>query len=278
MSHVKTRPVDYINYFLGVKVEEKFLLKIKKELNKYQNIPKDLYNYIEKAFKKDVQEHLLPVISIEKARKRVLKNIDNLFKKASDITKLSTVDLIKALDFRSKDINLGRIDAAFAELRTINFLYNLNLYDIIPLQAKKDEKSADFIAMGGSEQYAIEVFCKISQSPPRPGTVKELKKDLETNSKMIEPLTYEDDLFRYFMNISTSKKPQLDNTSKKYKCNKKMMVLVLDDRNISGFLMSDEGLKILSKISTELKWGDNYHFAIVTGLASKDTIYPPITL
>lgn len=60
-------------------MEEKFLLKIKKELNKYQNIPKDLYNYIENAFKKDVQEHLLPVIAIEKERKRVLKNIDNLF-------------------------------------------------------------------------------------------------------------------------------------------------------------------------------------------------------
>ena len=260
-------------------MEEKFLLKIKKELNKYQNIPKDLYNYIENAFKKDVQEHLLPVIAIEKERKIVLENIDNLFKKASDITKLSPVDIIKALDFRSKDTSLGRIDALFAELRTIFFLINLNLYNIVPLQAEKNEKSADFIAMGGSDQYAIEVFCKISQSPPRPRTVKELKKDLETNNIMIEPLTYEDDLFRYFMNISTSKKSQLDNTAKKYKCNKKIMVLVLNDQNIFGFLGHvDEYNKILIKISTELDWGSNYYFSIVTGLIGLDIIYPPITL
>ena len=258
-------------------MEEKFLLKIKKELNKYQNIPKDLYNYIENAFKKDVQEHLLPVIAIEKERKIVLENIDNLFKKASDITKLSPVDIIKALDFRSKDTSLGRIDALFAELRTIFFLINLNLYNIVPLQAEKNEKSADFIAMGGSDQYVIEVFCKISQSPPR--TEKEFKKDLETNNIMIEPLTYEDDLFRYFMNISTSKKSQLDNTAKKYKCNKKIMVLVLNDQNIFGFLgHADEYNKILIKISTELDWGSNYYFSIVTGLVGLDIIYPPITL
>jgi len=257
-------------------MEKEYLLKIKKELSKYQNIPKDLYNYIENAFKKDAQEHLLPVIAIEKERKMVLEKINNLFKEASNITKLSPVDIIKALDFRLKDTSLGRIDAVFAELRTIIFLSNLNLYNIIPLQAEKDEKSADFIATGSSDQYVIEVFCRISQFPPQ--TVEELKKDLETNKILIKPLTYEDDLFRDYINISKTKKTQLDNTAKKYKCNKRIMVMVLNDQNIFGFLTFNVCTKILNKISTELKWGSNYYFAIVTGLVSLDIIYPPITL
>ena len=58
-------------------MEKEYLLKIKKELSKYQNIPKDLYNYIENAFKKDAQEHLLPAII--KDRKLFLEKTDNLF-------------------------------------------------------------------------------------------------------------------------------------------------------------------------------------------------------
>lgn len=257
-----------------MKMEEKFLLKIKKELSKYQNIPNNLYNYIENVIKKDAKEHLIPLIKNKKERKIVLDSIDNYFKKASNITKLSPVDIIKALDFHPKDTDPVRIDAVFAELRTINFLSNLNLYNIIPLKAKKDEKCADFIATRGSDQYVIEVFLKISQSPRR--TIDELKKDLETN-KIPDSSTYEDDLFRHYMNKSRSKKIQLDNTAKKYKCNKRIMVLVLNDQNIFGFLTPDGYTKILSKISTELDWGSNYYFSIVTGLVALDIIYPPIT-
>ena len=257
-------------------MEEKLLLEIKKELSKYQNIPKNLYNYIKNAIKKDAKEHLIPEIKNKKKRKIVLDTLDNLFKKASNLTKLSPVDIIKALDFHTKDTGLARIDAVFAELRTINFLGNLNLYDIIPLQAKKGEKCADIIATGGSDKYVIEVFCKISQFSPQ--TEDELIKDLENNTILNHPYTYEDDLFQYYIDKSILKKIQLDNTAKKYKCNKRIMVLVLNDQNIFGFLTPDKCTKILSKISTELDWGSNYYFAIVTGLVSLDIIYPPITL
>jgi len=260
--------------------QEDFLLKIEKELCKYSNIPKSLCDYILEATKKDVQEHLLPVILKEKERKVVFKRTDNLFKRAYNITKSSPVELLKGLDFHSKDTSLGRIDAVFAELRTIIFLNELNLYDITPLQAKQNEKCADFIATGGSDRYVIEVFCKISQSPPQ--TVDELKKDLEANKIITKPSTYEDDLFRYYINISKSKKIQLDNTAKKYKCNKKIMVMVLNDLNILGLLTYYEYLEILEKISTELDWGNNYHFGIVTGMTTlgidmvEDVIYPRI--
>jgi len=257
-------------------MEKDYLLKIKKELCKYSNIPKVLYDYIENAIKKDAKEHLIPAIKNKKERKKVLGTLDNLFKKASNVTKLPPADIIKALDFHSKDTDLARIDATFAELRTINFLSNLNLYDITPLQAKNGEKCADIIATGGSDKYVIEVFCKISQSSPQ--TRDKKIKDLENNTILNHPYTYEDDLFQYYIDKSIPKKTQLDNTAKKYKCNKRIIVLVLNDENISFFLTPDECTKILSKISIELKWGSNYYFAIVIGSVSLDIIYPPITL
>lgn len=119
--------------FLDIKMkEEVFLLKIEKELCKYSNIPKDICDYIVNAAEKDAKEHLLPVILEEKKRKVVLERIDNLFKEASNITKLSPVKLLKTLDFHFKDTSLVRIDAVFAELRTIIFINNLNLYIDVP--------------------------------------------------------------------------------------------------------------------------------------------------
>ena len=59
--------------------------------------------------------------------------------------------------------------------------------------------------------------------------------------------------------------------------------MVLNDLNILGLLTYSEYPEILEKISTELDWGSNYHFAIVTGVTTlgidivEDVIYSPIT-
>jgi len=254
-------------------MKEEYLLKIKKELSKYQNIPRDLCDYIKHATRKDAQEHLLIAITKEKEQKIILQRTDNLFKKASEITRLSPLEILKALDFHSKDVSLGRIDAAFAELRTIIFLSNLNLYNIIPLKAEHKKKSADFIANGNSHKYAIEVFCKIS---------KELKEEFKTIEVNLKPLTIESDLFQHYISKAEEKKPQLDNTLKKYSCDKNIMVMVLNDPNIWGLLVFHEYVGILKKISIELDWGSKYHFAIVTGVTTlgidkvEDVIYPSI--
>jgi hypothetical protein len=263
--------------FLDIKMkQEDFLVKIKKVLCRYPYIPKVLYDYIENVIKKDAKEHLIPQIKNKKKRKIVLDAINNLFKKGTNVTNLSPLDLIKKLDFHPTDTSESSFDSVIAELRTINFLSNLNLYDITPLQAKKSGKRADIIATGGSDKYVIEVFCKISQSPPQ--TEHKFKKDFKKNEILNQPYTYEDDLFRYYIDRARRKKIQLENTAKKYKCNKKIMVLVLNDQNIFGHLLPDECTKILSKISTELGWGSNYYFSIIIGLVGLDIIYPPIKL
>lgn len=253
--------------------EEDFLLKINKELKKYSNIPKDLYDYILNAAKKDMKEHLLPAIASEEKQKIVLEQTDNLFKKASQITKLNPAELLKALDFHSKDINLGRVDAAFAELRTIIFLNNMNFKNIVPLKAKADEKSADFIAERNPYKFAIEVYCRIS---------KGLKHELNPGKIIIEPVNIESELYQLYLNTIKEKKSQLDNTAKKYSCDKKIMVMVLNDPNLWGLFLYHEYLEIIKKISNELNWGSDYYFAIVTGVVDlrnnkiDDIIYPSL--
>jgi len=271
-------------------MQNDFLVKIRKELCEYQNIPKDLADYIIEVIKEDEEEHLLPAILKDKVRKIVWEGIDYRIKKAMNITKLSPVELLKALDFRSKDTKFSKFDAMFAELRTIFFLSELHLYDIIPLKAKnkKNEKSADFIAKGNSHKYTIEVFCKISKELKdvieisREMSKEELKELFRKAKPPIKPDTGEFDLIRSYISKAGKKKQQLDETAKKYLCDKKIIIMVLNDLNLSNLLTYYDYLEILKKISTELHWGSNYHFAIVTGEPEllkdivDDVIYPLI--
>jgi len=273
-------------------IQNGFLVKIKKELYKYRNVPEDLADYIIEVIKKDEKEHLLPVILKGNKRKEVWEKIDYQIKKASNITKLSIVELLKALDFHSEDTKLSKFEGMWAELRTIFFLSDLNLYDIIPLKAKnkKNEKSADFIAKGNSHKYVIEVFCKISKELEDIIEIyrKMSKEELEKLSRKIKPAikpdTGESDLLQYYICKAGKKKQQLDETAKKYLCNKKIIIMVLNDLNFLKLLTYYDYLKILKKISTKLDWGSNYHFAIVTGSTTlgidivENVIYPRIII
>lgn len=245
-----------------------------------------MYNAIVGVVVREKPKKLVPLLATGGKREIFFKNTNNLFKKASKITGLSPADIFKRTDFHSNDIARGRIETAFAELRTIIFLDKMNFTNIIPLEAQKNKKCSDFIANKDCHKYAIEVSCNIS---------KELKKEFKTNEITLKPLTYIDDLIQYYVSRAEEKKKQLDDTAKENKCDKKIFVMVLNDKNILDFLTFyeyyydedyDEDYKILEKISSELKWGDGYYFAILTGLISivgdnvhdGDTIYPPIKL
>ena len=103
-------------------MQNDFLVKIKKELCEYQNIPKDLAYYIIGVIKEDEEKHLLPAILKGNKRKVVWERINYQIKKASNITKLSIVELLKALDFHSKDTRFSKFEGMYAELRIIFFL------------------------------------------------------------------------------------------------------------------------------------------------------------
>lgn len=270
-------------------MQNDFLVKIKKELYEYQNIPKDLSNYIISVIKEDKENPLLlPRMKNRTYRKKVWEKIDYQFKKAMNITNLLPVALLKALDFHSKDVSLCKFDAMWAELRTIFFLSDLGLYDICPLEAKNNEKSADFIAKGNSHKYTIEVFCKIEKKikniteMPRNISNRKLKKISQKIIPSFKPDTNIHKLSDQYIDKAKEKKQQLIETAKNYSCNKNIMVMVLNDLNISPTLDCCEYKEILKRISTDLNWGCKYHFAIVTGLTDllndriDNFIYPPI--
>lgn len=252
-------------------MNQNILSTIKYELHKFPDIPKDLCDYIINAAKKNAKEKLLPVISDKKSRAMVLSKLDNQFKKASYITNLPPSTLLKALDFHSKDTSLGRIDAIFAELRAILFLNNMNFKNIIPLKANKNKQCTDFLAHKNSDLFAIEVYCRCS---------KELKNS--QNEGVIDPNNADDELFQQYVSIAQEKKSQFENTEKNYLCNKKLMVMVLNDPNIWGLLVYHEYYEILKRIVVELNWGNKYYFAIVTGVADlmnnqiDDIVYPSL--
>jgi hypothetical protein len=255
----------------GYKVNQNIISTIKYELHKFPDIPKDLCDYIINAAKKNEKEKLIPAISNKKNRAIVLSRLNNQFKKASYITKVPPSILLKALDFHSKDTSLGRIDAVFAELRTILFLNNMKFKNIEPLKANKNEQCTDFIAQKNSHKFSIEVYCRCS---------KELKNN--QNEIIIDPNNAADELFQQYISIAQEKKSQFENTDKKYLCNKNLMVMVLNDPNIWGILEYHEYYEIIKKIAVELNWGNKYYFAIVTGVTDlmnnqiDDILYPSL--
>ncbi len=103
-------------------MQNDFLVKIKKELYEFRNIPKDLAYYIIEVIKKDKEKHLPPVILKGNTRKVVWDRIEYQIKKASNITKLPIIELLKALDFHSKVTRFSKFEGMYAELRTIFFL------------------------------------------------------------------------------------------------------------------------------------------------------------
>jgi hypothetical protein len=206
-----------------------FLLEIKEELKKYSYIPGEMYNAIVGVVVREKPKKLVPLLATGGKREIFFKNTNNLFKKASKITGLSPADIFKRTDFHSNDIARGRIETAFAELRTIIFLDKMSFTNIIPLEAKKNKKCSDFIANKDCHKYAIEVSCNIS---------KELKKEFKTNEITLKPLTYIDDLIQDYVSRAEEKKKQLDDTAKENQCDKKIFVMVLNDKNILDFLMN----------------------------------------
>lgn len=272
-------------------MQNDFLEKFKNKLCDYRNIPKELSNYIVDVIKEDKETEILsPILKDDTQRKKVWEKIDYQIKKGSNITKLSILELLKALDFHPKDIRFCRFDAMFAELRTIFFLTDLNLYDINPLKAKnkKNKKSADFIAKGNSHKYAIEVFCKVSKEEEdiieisRKMSKEELEKLSRKFKPAIKPSTNRYKLFRHYMRKAEEKKQQLVQTAKKYSCDKNIMAMVLNDLNILPKLVYCEYNEILKDISIKLNWGSDYHFAIITGVLDllngsiDNFVYPPI--
>lgn len=244
-------------------MENKIDLKaLKDEFDNFSNIPKQLCKYIVNIVNRKVTERFLQVLMGPSAKK-TLETIDQRFEKASKILQLSPSEIAKALDFHPNDIGEGRIDAFFAELRIIFWLYYQKFQNITPLQAKS-KRRADFYAEFNSFKYVVEVFCIIKKNYKWPNHKKK-----------------KHNLIQYYIDRAKEKKDQIDGAAKDFRCDKKIIALVLNSETAGALYYRSKFLQMLQDISNKLNWGKNYHFALITGMETlgeglDDIVYPDI--
>lgn len=219
------------------------------EMRNYPNIPRQFREYIQNVAKSGVKERWIPAL-LGPDGESILHDIDKRFSKASKILNLLPSQIAKALDLHPNDIAENRIDSFFAEMRTLSWLYTLGFENIRPLRATS-EKQADFIAQYNSTRYGVEVFRSREDSYKWPGHISRHK-----------------DLIRYYINKAAEKKIQVDNTMEKEKCKKGVLVLVLDSYPAKALLSHADFMSVLGQVFNELRWGQNYHFGIITGMES----------
>lgn len=93
---------------------------------KYPHIPKKLISNINLRYEKGLLDQRIIKALLEKGES-VVAGINNMFAQASDATNLSSEQLLKRIDFHENDLVGNRLDAAFAEIRVINFCTNKDL-------------------------------------------------------------------------------------------------------------------------------------------------------
>jgi len=239
------------------------LKELEYDFDNFPNIPKELWEYIVNVKDRNIKEELLPVLMGSSERKVVLEKIDRLFKVVSEILQLSPSEITKALDFHPNDIGEGRIDAFFAELRTISWLHLQKFQNIKSLRAASKKRS-DIYAEFNSSKYIVEVFCMI-----------------QGNYEWPNPPNRSYDLIQYYITRAEEKKKQIDETAKDFGCDKKILALVLDYKREVALHGRSDFLKKLQCISNRLNWGESYHFALITGMVTSgegldDVVYPDI--
>ena len=96
----------------------------------------------------------------------VIPAINSMFQTAARITGLDPEEILRRTDFHPNDVAPERVESAFAEVRTINFLDVEKFTDIEPLRAGQ-QKKADIFARRGKTPYAVEVATSIYDATGR---------------------------------------------------------------------------------------------------------------
>ena len=220
--------------------------ELKKEFGSFENIPSELFDYVINAIEKNISDRYIIAISGEN-RLRTLAAIDDMFVKAVIACKLSPKEIIKGLDFNPKDCGPGRIEAFFAELRTINGLAQFGFTKINQLKAN-NSKQADITAYYNNDEFVVEVFHSAASFYRFPNHSKK-----------------RNDFINYFIDKAGEKKKQLDSTAGELRCEKMLLICILDSQPMKALSTTDALYADLKIIHNKLNWGPNYYYGIITG-------------
>ncbi len=191
----------------------------------------------------------------------ILKDIRSRIQRASNIINMSPSDLVLALDFKENDKTIEAVESFLAELRSIFWLDKFGFFEIKPLKRRCDKKpNPDFEAKYNKKNAVVEVFT-LTESNERE---KDVQLGVFINSSK--------DFLCKYEKKAKNKKKQLDTIDSDIK----ILLCVVNQKPISCLNTSDDFKKYLKLISQELKWGNSYHFGILTGIESDDFIYPKL--
>jgi hypothetical protein len=133
-------------------------LSLLSNATRFPYIPDALLQYAKACVLSSRENRLTNAIRGERAV--VFENINQMFRLASEATGLAPAELLASTDFDVHDMSFARLDAAFAELRSINFLYQQGFEQIRPRPAGR-RKGADILAVLDRRLFAIEVAVSI---------------------------------------------------------------------------------------------------------------------
>jgi hypothetical protein len=206
-------------------------------------IPSTLSKYVETCISKGRSNRLVEAVIGKKIN--VFTNINRMFELACETTCLSSDELLKKTDFHSSDIFSTRLDSAFAEIRTVNFLKKEGFRNIQLLDSRS-KKRADIIGMFCGKLFAIEVANSIFSADGR-----------------VEPVQLKDWLVGRV--ISDRKSAQLEKTTQSENANETVLVGVIDTLFSVVYNTHNDYCDAAELAWEELGGKANFRVAFVTG-------------
>lgn len=206
-------------------------------------IPSTLSKYVETCISKGRSNRLTEAVIGEKIN--VFTSINRMFELACEATCLSSEELLKKTDFHSSDISSTRLDSAFAEIRTVNFLRKEGFKNI-QLLCSGSKKRADIIGTLHGRLFAIEVANSIFSA-----------------DKRVEPAQLKDWLVGRV--ISDQKSDQLEQTTQGENAEETVLVGVVDTLFAVIYNTHDDYCYAAELAWKELGEKGKFRVAFVTG-------------
>lgn len=213
------------------------------DTSRFPYIPKQLPSYVEACISNGRTNRLVQAVQGE--RTKVFENINRMFHLACDATGLNPDELLHKTDFNSRDMSPTRLDAAFAEIRTIYFLEEQGFKDIQLLKAGK-RKKADILGTLRGNEFAAEVANSIFSA-----------------NKRVEPFQLSDWLVGRAS--SDGKTDQLMQTSGDRGDKRTILVGVIDTFFSVVFNTHDDYCEAAKLTWENLDGKEGFHVAFITG-------------
>ena len=227
------------------------------DTSRFPYIPKQLPKYVEACISKGRTNRLCE--AVKDHRIKVFENIDRAFQLASEATGLTPDKLLQKTDFNPRDMLSTRLDSAFAEIRTINFLKEEGFENIQLLNAD-ERKRADISGVFWSKAFAVEVINSIFSA-----------------DKRVEPYQLKEWLVRRV--LSDKKLDQLVQTSKEVFAERTVLIGVIDTFPAVAYNTHNDCCEAAKLTWKELGSIDCFHVAFVTGSVAQgygrdDCVFP----